>query len=104
MSHRAFRDPHGRSWEVWAVRPERLERRSPTSTRVVPGVERRKVAEWRPSLAQQWRGGWLAFETTGEKRRLAPIPDDWATMDDRELTTLCEKASPTKFKPRRLIE
>jgi hypothetical protein len=43
-------------------------------------------------LAQQWTGGWLAFETLGEKRRLAPYPAEWADFTEEQLAELCSSA------------
>lgn len=36
--------------------------------------------------------GWLAFGSGTVKRRLAPIPDNWQTVDDVELERLCGRA------------
>jgi hypothetical protein len=36
----------------------------------------------------------LAFETKGERRRLAPIPANWLDMDLEELDELCRSATP----------
>jgi hypothetical protein len=35
----------------------------------------------------------LAFESAKEKRRLAPIPDDWKALSDGELAQLCARAT-----------
>jgi hypothetical protein len=36
----------------------------------------------------------LAFESAhGEKRRLAPIPEDWESLSDQELVALCAQAA-----------
>lgn len=80
MAHRSFRDERGREWQVWDVRP--------TADIVI-----------RPEL----RGGWLAFESGDEKRRLAPVPDGWETASDAELLALLARAT-RRGKPRRLIE
>ena len=71
MAHRVF-FLEGRRWEVWEVRlGERGERRA-----VSPGLE----------------GGWLTFESSAEKRRLAPIPDGWEELPTETLARLCEGA------------
>ena len=45
-------------------------------------------------LPEQYREGWLAFESAhGEKRRLAPVPQDWESLTDRELSALCAQAT-----------
>ncbi len=72
MSHRVF-FVAGERWEVWEVRlGARGERR-----RVSPGLEE----------------GWLAFESSAEKRRLAPIPERWEELPVETLASLCEGAA-----------
>ena len=36
--------------------------------------------------------GWLLFESSGEKRRLAPYPDDWMRLSVRQLEEYCRNA------------
>jgi hypothetical protein len=103
MPHRLLKDSKGRTWDVWDVLPERAERRFAAAT-VKPLVERRQTVEYRVPLSRKWVNGWLAFETTGEKRRLAPFPADWHQQDDSQLERLRDAATPTKSGPRRLIE
>ena len=43
-----------------------------------------------PALVQ----GWLAFQSGTARRRLAPIPDGWASGPDEELVQLCRQAHP----------
>jgi hypothetical protein len=38
------------------------------------------------------RKGWLAFQSGGETRRLAPIPKDWEARSDAELEDLVAQA------------
>lgn len=38
--------------------------------------------------------GWLAFQSAGERRRLAPPPDGWEALPDEQLAELCAKAEP----------
>ena len=46
-------------------------------------------------LPEEYREGWLAFEAAhGEKRRIAPVPPDWESLSDRELSALCRRATP----------
>lgn len=105
MAHREFRDPTGRRWDVWSVIPERAERRRQTAA-LPSTAERRRQAdsEYRVPLGEQWTRGWLAFETRGEKRRLAPIPDGWEQASDAELDAMRERATPIARPPRRLAE
>lgn len=42
--------------------------------------------------------GWLAFGSGTERRRLAPIPDDWQTVDDVTLARLCALAQVVRDK------
>lgn len=37
--------------------------------------------------------GWLLFESSGEKRRLAPYPDDWRRLSVRQLEDSCLHAT-----------
>ncbi len=71
---REFRDTAGGEWGVFFAA--------------------RSVARDR-HLPEEYRQGWLAFESAqGEKRRLAPVPQDWETFTDRELSVLCAQARP----------
>ena len=68
MTARVFEDSTGLRWEVLEVR-----RSSQQALAVSVGLEL----------------GWLAFGSGTKKRRLAPIPDDWQSVDDVELERLC---------------
>lgn len=64
---KAFRDSNGIQWTVYRVEPEVI---SPTLQRL------------RESLthAPERRRAWLLFESArGERCRLVPVPDAWAT-------------------------
>lgn len=103
MPHRVFTDSAGRRWDVWTVIPSRVERRQHQDALAWQGPERRQQEEYRVLLGGQWTYGWLAFETSGEKRRLAPIPDGWEEMTPGELGELLARA--TLVRPsRRLVE
>ena len=71
--HRYFDDATGRRWDAFAVHP----------TEDVAG---------RARLPEPYRGGWLAFDSGDEKRRLSPIPDGWASRPEGELRELLERA------------
>jgi hypothetical protein len=105
MAHREFTDAIGRNWNVWTVIPERAERRR-KGTETTRSAERRHTPDqgFRVPLGDQWTHGWLAFETKGEKRRLAPIPVDWESATDEELTALLQRAERIERPPRRLAE
>lgn len=52
-------------------------------------------------LPQEYREGWLAFESAaGEKRRLAPVPENWESLSGHELTALCAAATPQPSRKR----
>jgi hypothetical protein len=105
MAHREFTDSAGRSWNVWSVVPERAERRRHSGD-VDHAAERRHTEnkEFRVPLGEQWTRGWLAFETKGEKRRLAPIPEHWETASEEQLDRMLERAEQIRRPPRRLAE
>ena len=94
MTHRTIKDGDGKSWDVWEVYPSAVEQRmsgeqpaalSSDGTK----AERREVRIRVPLALQQ---GWLAFQTGNERRRLAPIPDDWSRLADAELIGLLSRA------------
>jgi len=49
-------------------------------------------------VREPYRQGWLAFTSSTETRRLAPIPEGWLTASEAELVVLCKRAEPA---PRR---
>ena len=91
MSYRTFLDSTGKRWEVWLVTPaaaerRRADRRAATAQGESFGalVDRRRTPERRKNpfrrtieVATEFSGGWLCFESEGEKRRLAPVPEGW---------------------------
>src|SRR5436309_3403680 len=86
MAHRTFHDATGRTWQVWSVVPTLVERRlTPPSPRDPPVIERRLRQSPRMKIGAQWTKGWLTFETSGEKRRLAPYPPEWADFTNDQL-------------------
>lgn len=80
---REFCDPAGAAWRVFRATPH-----SSSS-------KREKV------LPEAFRHGWLVFECDVERRRLAPIPDDWEELTDAELAQLCLSASVVPSRTRR---
>lgn len=106
MGYKNFRDSENRRWEVWLVLPSAAERRKNerriavrTSAVQYAGPERRKSPRRLNPFHQAFavpRGyehGWLCFECeNGEKRRLAPIPDEWETSPDERLQVWCRLA------------
>ena len=75
---REFTDSRGVEWRVWDV----------------------TVAQMHPiTRGEDYMGnlqdGWLAFESTTEKRRLeAPYPGNWQSFSLPKLEELCRRASP----------
>ena len=109
MTHRQFKDRQGKTWDVWQVHPAAAERRF--SERRVNDEERLDAAERRSGLerregrlsrtpvAAEFAYGWLCFETPGEKRRLAPVPEDWDRADDETIEQWCCVAKPVVRRP-----
>ncbi|HYD51776.1 MAG TPA: hypothetical protein VEA99_04075 [Gemmatimonadaceae bacterium] len=104
MAHREFTDEQGIRWEVWDVHPTHVERRRDGIVQLGSATERRHQRSGpRMQVRQEFANGWLAFQCRGERRRLAPVPPDWAELDERELASLCSRATPIGS-PRRLVE
>lgn len=84
---RGFTDSTGVEWRVWEVFPtaagQTVVRSSHTSLEETP-----------------FANGWLCFESPGEKRRLAPIPEGWEFRDLPALEDLCREAAPVRAKAR----
>jgi hypothetical protein len=79
MAARTFTVSAGLTWDVFEV-----HRASQKPGAVSPGLE----------------GGWLAFSSGENKRRLAPVPRSWETSTDSELEALCasaRRAQPPRF-------
>lgn len=83
MPHRTFTDSNATSWDVWDVHPSIVEREL-AKTR--EGAAERRGTPF--ALPQRLRDGWLAFRSTSELRRLAPIPAGWDQLSDAELSRL----------------
>jgi hypothetical protein len=104
MGYRIFRDSQGTEWQTWDVVPRLSERRmSERRSRVPVPVElnrrtreRRLVVGPRPMLYSGLDSGWLCFESSHEKRRLAPIPRDWERCPDQKLEEYCAEAKPAR--------
>ena len=75
MALREFRDAHGVEWRVWATFPE--------ANASAPG---------RRAGLGELEHGWLTFECTEGRRRLAPFPADWDSLPDEELARWCSQA------------
>ena len=94
MPHRRVQDNSGRWWDVWDSRPTIIDRRAGRERRTGDRVasDRRQKSEPRVSVEPEFRKGWLAFQSGTDWRRLAPIPEEWESMSDRELLGLLGRA------------
>jgi hypothetical protein len=118
VASRSFRDSDGVPWTVWEVRPDWAERRTGTDRRQSTiaeerQVERRRITERRGTqtearprirIAEEYANGWLAFESSRERKRLAPIPADWESYSDMRLAELTAQAREIPSGARRLDE
>lgn len=109
MPYRTFADEQGRSWEIWDVRPERIERRGTERRQERPtpwtGPERRvsdrrRKREARMRLTYPLSEGWLVFKSDEEKRRLTPIPANWDSLRGQGLRALWEQAEVIETRKR----
>jgi hypothetical protein len=106
MTIREFTDALGDDWLAWEVHPRAIERRLAPNPAVLAAVgerRQRNTGEPRVRVSSPFANGWLAFESRTERRRLFPIPPDWASVTDAALVSLLERATPT-HRARRLIE
>lgn len=76
---KAFEDSAGEVWEVFEV-----HRTTRQALGVSPGLE----------------AGWLAFVSSGSRRRLAPYPPEWEALPPAGLEQLCAKARDVTSAPR----
>ena len=76
---REFTDMQGTRWLVYPV-----------------GTSAHGVEASRRYLPDDYRQGWLAFESGERKLRLAPIPAGWGDMTDAQLRALLGQARPTE--------
>jgi hypothetical protein len=47
----------------------------------------------------EFKDGWLLFQTTGCRKRLATYPKSWREMSTEELEELCNEARPELSRP-----
>jgi hypothetical protein len=112
VTQRTFKDRLGKIWDVWQVHPSAAERRfvqrrvkkeeRSEATERRTGIDRReseRPAEHRALVAAEFAYGWLCFETAGEKRRLAPVPEGWERADDETIEQWCCVAKPVTRRP-----
>lgn len=101
MGYRVFTDSEGTEWQAWDIIPRLAERRANDRRIARMAVaqerradERRRIQSDRSVLGEGLRAGWLCFETTREKRRLAPIPSDWLRCAVARLEEYLRRAVP----------
>jgi hypothetical protein len=70
------------------------EQRVDTSERRSGDDRRLGERDTRAPVAAEFASGWLCFETVGEKRRLAPVPEGWDRSDDETIEQWCCVAKP----------
>jgi hypothetical protein len=118
VTHRTFKDRQGKLWDVWQVHPSQAERRfsqrRQNQEELTDTAQRRSGLERRESeashsqksdpahrslVAPEFAYGWLCFETFGEKRRLAPVPEGWERADDETIEQWCGVAKPVARRP-----
>ena len=102
MSFRTFVDSTGQEWQAYDVVPRADERRhyDRRSGEVhIADTEERREQDRRLTIGGRERlpaKSWLAFEAGAERRRLSPIPEDWARCDDAQLEAYCRDARPVR--------
>lgn len=82
-----FTDARGERWRAWNIDPESLRQAS--------------------FLGEEFRTGWLCFESesSGERRRLAEVPENWETLPPDRLDLLCRSATiVTRRTPERAVD
>ena len=72
-----FTDSNGVEWLVTEI--------SDPALRSIP-ADRLRMPEF--------KSGWLLFQSQHQKKRLAPYPDDWRSMEGLDLERLLAKAKP----------
>jgi hypothetical protein len=109
MALRVFLDSNGTEWQAFDVVPREDERRrydrrtsGETQAADVADLLERRESDRRLTIGGRMRlhsgvaAGWLCFETGGDRRRLAPIPEDWATASDAQLAEYLRAARPVR--------
>ena|SRR5947209_6768847 len=92
MPRRRIQDERGVTWDIWDVLPREAlglayDRRSGDRLRS-------QTPESNLALQPELEQGWLCFQASSERRRLAPIPADWFELSDGVLRVLVEIAKP----------
>ncbi len=107
MALREFTDSAGEAWEAFAVIPREhvrrhYDRRSTAAAKDVhlEDSEERRDGDRRLTVGHTSgrldANGWLCFQHRDERRRLAPIPEDWRRCDESQLRAYLEAALPVR--------
>jgi hypothetical protein len=96
MPHRNLRDDDGQDWEIWDVIPSAVAQSLDDEHARHSHDAHHEPAQF--SLPAELRDGWLAFQSSAESRRLAPIPVDWVDLSDAQLTLLIARAEPVPIR------
>lgn len=83
MALREFSDDNGRQWQAWDTHPASLQ------------------ADQRP-VREKYLQGWVTFMCGRERRRLTPVPAEWASADEallRDWLTQADEAPPQRRLP-----
>jgi hypothetical protein len=103
MSLRTFTDSNGQQWEAYDVVPRAEERRRydrRSGETKVEIVEDRRDTDRRVTVGRSEhitaKAGWLCFESNDERRRLTPIPEDWARCEEAKLEGYLRDAKPAR--------
>jgi hypothetical protein len=55
-------------------------------------TERERPREVRLLVPAELQQGWLAFQAGADRRRIAPVPNNWSTLDEESLLALLARA------------
>jgi hypothetical protein len=101
MAFRTFIDSSGQEWQAYDVKPPADERRrydrrsNPETVEPDRRSDDRRLSVGRVSrLANAATEGWLCFERGEDRRRLTPLPKNWARCSDEQLEKYRESAQP----------
>jgi len=91
---RGFTDSTGVEWRVWEVFPATAATHRASGSPKGDALTQAKIKD--TAFAQ----GWLCFESTAEKRRLAPIPTGWEFHEPSALEQLRDQATVVPHRQR----
>ena len=80
-----------------SIERRKMERRSHVEN-AVNLIEQRVLGDRRSSrgtrgeIASEYSAGWLCFASDGEKRRLVPVPVNWMSANDGQVSEWCRIA------------